>query len=832
MKKGSVSQRGRSWDSKWAGVLLLAACAASPWAQSFGEDHALAVKVNKADGKYSLALPGSGADVFTAGAAVQVDGKWLHASDYPRHEVTQSETDGYLGQATDWQVTYTGLTGQPDLVYHLRVYTSEPFGDIQVTVRNTTPNVVHIEGIRSLDATEGSILNLGGPAAADRVLSDSWSEDRPGMTIHDLADAKNQMHRAVGSQLIYNLRSHEGLFLGALTSDRFITVYRLHLAPSSGAQPRLANYEVDSTGTTELELENSLEDSPAQDRVQLSLPVSPGAELSAERVLFSLSTNFHRQLDTYGSLIKEIHQARTTAPPLMGWWSWTAYYFGLNEGAAITNAEWEAEHLKSLGYNIFHIDEGYQYARGEYTTPNATLFPNGLIPVFYKAHGLGLVPAIWTAPFEVTERSWVYQNHPDWLVKNAAGQPIHAGLVENHKDQIYVLDTTNPDAAKYLLQTYVTLSKVWGLRYIKMDFMDDSAVEGYYYKPNTTALEAQRIGLRIIRDAVGPDVYLDKDGSAMLNPVGLVDYGRISQDTGHTFGASKEAATGIAARYFMNRNYFVADPDAFTVSTQTIQDQSWHESSKPATLDEAEVSISLAAVSGGMFEIGDDLPSLTKEPQRLALIENQDLIDMIRLGQASRPIDLMNYSAEDQQPSIFLLKEDRRQSVLTVFNWTEGPRGHSLDLASIGLPATGNYTVTNVLDSNDTPALHGGVLTLHQPAHSVRVLKIIDTQMEPARPDVTVQQPSTGDAGATLAFSAKSGDADPVLSWHWDFGDGVSVEGREAGHAYTEPGAYVVHLTATGLDGVTTEEHEQIQITGHIPTTFQPEKNRRYQSPD
>jgi alpha-galactosidase len=109
-------------------------------------------------------------------------------------------------------------------------------------------------------------------------------------------------------------------------------------------------------------------------------------------------------------------------------------------------------------------------------------------------------------------------------------------------------------------------------------------------------------------------VDLDKEGSVMLNPVGYVNYGRISLDTGHTFDASREAAPGIAARYFMNRNYFVADPDAFTVSTQTIEDHPWHESSKPATMDEARVSIALAAVSGGMFEIGDDLPSLSKTP--------------------------------------------------------------------------------------------------------------------------------------------------------------------------------------------------------------------------
>jgi alpha-galactosidase len=36
-----------------------------------------------------------------------------------------------------------------------------------------------------------------------------------------------------------------------------------------------------------------------------------------------------------------------------------------------------------------------------------------------------------------------------------------------------------------------------------MDFMDDTAIEGAYHRPNTTALEAQRIGLAIIRAAVG-----------------------------------------------------------------------------------------------------------------------------------------------------------------------------------------------------------------------------------------------------------------------------------------------------------------------------------------
>src|ERR1700733_4639048 len=807
-------------------LLLVGSGITALQAQSSGAIH---VTVNSADGRYTIALPESSSPALQAGVGAEVNGRWLHASDYPRHAVEHSQAHGYLGEATGWQVSYSGLSGQPDLIYHLRAYSNEPFGDIQVTVRNTTGETIHVESIRSLDATDGAIIDLGGPVLDDRVLSDSFSEDRPGIVIRDFADAEHEMHRAVGTQLIYNRRSHESLFLGALTSDRFLTILRLHLAGSAGQASHPTAYEVDSTGTTELEKENSLEHSSAEDQVKLSLSVATGAELSSERVLFSLATDYHRQLQTYGSLIRQLHHARISAPPLMGWWSWTAYYFGLTEGAALTNAEWEAEHLKALGYDIFHIDEGYQYARGEYSTPNATLFPHGLGALEYKVRGLGLVPAIWTAPFEVSERAWIYQNHPDWLVKNAKGQPIHAGTVAREKDPLFMLDTTNPGAQDYLRKTYSTLVKEWGIRYIKMDFMDDSAIEGFFYKPDTTAMEAQRIGLGIIRDTVGDDVYLDKDGSVMLNPVGYVDYGRTSLDTGHTYSASKEAAPGIAARYYMNRNFYVADPDAFTVSTQTVPDQSWHGSSEPATLDEAKVSIALAAVSGGMFEIGDDLPTLSKAPERLALIQNPELIQMIRLGRASVPLDLMNFASEDEQPSVFFLKEEDRQSILTVFNWTDKERDHSIDLSTAGLPATGEYTVTDVLDNQEMSAPAADVLVFHQAPHSVRVLKIVDGHIPAVAPSVSTDHPSEGNAGTTLRFAARSSSGAAALSYRWDFGDGVIIEGADVNHAYTEPGEYSVHLIATGLSGLTVEDHFQVRISGHMPTIFDPQSNKRYQ---
>lgn len=231
-----------------------------------------------------------------------------------------------------------------------------------------------------------------------------------------------------------------------------------------------------------------------------------------------------------------------------------------------------------------------------------------------KIRGLGLVPGIWTAPFQVSDRSWVYQNHPNWLVHNATGDPIISGWMYNNKERLFALDCTNPGAQEYLRKTYLTLVKEWGIRYIKMDFMDASAIEGYHYRPNTTAMETMAMGLGIIRETVGNHVLLDKDGSMTLNPVGYVDYGRISQDTAHTFEASKEAAYEIAARYYMNRNFFVADPDAFTVSTPTDV-HSWHGVQRPTVsyrwdfgdgVTQQDEQVSHAYTHAGTYKSGAD----------------------------------------------------------------------------------------------------------------------------------------------------------------------------------------------------------------------------------
>jgi hypothetical protein len=429
---------------------------------------------------------------------------------------------------------------------------------------------------------------------------------------------------------------------------------------------------------------------------------------------------------------------------------------------------------------------------------------------------LGLKVGVWTAPFEVGERAWIYEHHKDWLVHNVHGDPISIGDAEEVKgERLFVLDVTHPDAEEYLRQTYRTLVREWGARYIKLDFMDNTAIEGYYHRPNTTALEAQRIGLEIIRKAVGEDVLLDKDGSPMLNPVGLVDEGRISQDTGHAFLRSKEAAPGIAARYYMHRNFFITDPDALTVSRQLLEERTIQ---APLTLDEAQVSIALAAVSGGMFEIGDDLPTLGSDPERVALVRNPDLLAMAKLGRAALPLDLLTYSDKDEQPSVFLLREDQRQSILTVFNWTEQPSSRTFTFSELKLPVGHSYKLLDAFAQDQPLAINNETLRLdNQPAHSVRVIKIIDTSIPVAAPSIALQVPSQAKIGEEIGFSCiVSKNGVPGLAYHWDFGDGVVTDGAILTHAYTAAGNYTVKFTAEGLDGESAEKTVSIAVSGSL----------------
>src|SRR5436305_1763998 len=141
----------------------------------------LRVTVSPTTGDYAIGQAGNVADVLTATVAAKVDGQWLGARDYSKHSITESTANDDLGMAHEWTVRHSGLEGAPELICTLHSYADKPFGDIQVRVVDSAGRTIDIEAIRPIEARQGKIIALGAPAALDRVLSDSFSKDRPAL---------------------------------------------------------------------------------------------------------------------------------------------------------------------------------------------------------------------------------------------------------------------------------------------------------------------------------------------------------------------------------------------------------------------------------------------------------------------------------------------------------------------------------------------------------------------------------------------------------------------------------------------------------------------------
>ncbi len=787
----------------------------------------LSVTAQAQEGTYAISSADGRERVLTARAGAQIDRQWVRSNDYPKRASAETSFVDALGAGRRIAVTCSGLDGRPDLVYTLQYYPQRFFATVQVEVQNHTGKSVTVQAIRGVEAVGQPVFGMEGRESDDRILSDSYSEDWPRLVIYDLNRGPNHMHRAAWSQVIYNRATKKSLLFGALSANRFVTL--MHLAyQGEGDDARISSYVVDSTGTTELQKEMSLRRAQPDEIVELSLSLAAGESMASDPVMIAFGGDYHDRLLTYGDAVRVLNHARVSAPNLLGWWSWTAYYMGINEGAALANAQWLSENLKTLGYNYFHIDEGYQYARGEFATPNARLFPHGMAPVGDDVRRLGLTFGIWTAPFEVTNRAWVFENHKDWLVHTAANKPISIGT--DYGDTLYALDATNPGAQEYLTQTYKTLTREWGVRYIKLDFMDTASIEGFRYKSNSTAMEAERIGLEVIRKAVGEDVLLDKDGSPMLSPVGLVDAGRISADSAHSFQTTRALASGVAARFYMNRNYFLNDPDAFNVAAEVPIARGRQGVQSGLSLSEAQVSIMVSAISGGMYEIGDDLPILGSEKDRLDLVRNPDLLAMAKVSRAATPVDLLSYDAADLQPSVFFLKEDNRQAMLVVFNWSEQPRSHSLKLTDLGAPPNRAFQASDVLNPGQAVVVNDGAVQLdNMPRHSVRAIKLIDPAAPAAAPAITAKVPAEARVSELLQFSAQANDdGAPALGYRWDFGDGTTAIGSRAAHAFTRAADFTVQLTSDGLDGIAARRNFTVRVTGTLAPAPDVLGNTRY----
>jgi PKD domain len=92
---------------------------------------------------------------------------------------------------------------------------------------------------------------------------------------------------------------------------------------------------------------------------------------------------------------------------------------------------------------------------------------------------------------------------------------------------------------------------------------------------------------------------------------------------------------------------------------------------------------------------------------------------------------------------------------------------------------------------------------------------------------VSIVSPASARVGEDIRFEAQADDADTVVAFHWDFGDGSVGEGRSVQHAYTVAGRSEATLVVERVDSPGERATRAIEASGMIDPRFRPSRNRR-----
>ncbi|MFF3883869.1 glycoside hydrolase family 36 protein [Streptomyces sp. NPDC001914] len=258
------------------------------------------------------------------------------------------------------------------------------------------------------------------------------------------------------------------------------------------------------------------------------------------------------------------------------WCSWYEYFTAVTEGDIHENLH--AMDTLDLPVDVVQIDDGYQSALGDWLTLSGRFRSRAALADAIRARGRR--PGIWTAPFLVAPHSELAALHPEWLVRDAAGAPLHAGHNWNH--DLYALDTTHPGARAYLTDVFATL-RAEGYDYFKTDFLYAGALDGVRHSGGD-ALTAYRDAIALIREAIGPDAHLLGCGAPILPSIGLFDAMRVSPDTAphrrpeaddySQPGQDAAEFTG-AGRQWQHRRLWINDPDCLMARPAVETRERW-----------------------------------------------------------------------------------------------------------------------------------------------------------------------------------------------------------------------------------------------------------------
>jgi len=622
--------------------------------------------------------------------AVKVDGKWIAAQEFPVQRWDDQTSGSTVLNVEDKDGNKAAFTFSPD--------SQSPSCTMKASF--TAARECHLGGFRLLAPHKNQPMPLPDSKGVWTVYSDDFSA----LLMGNMArlNSNDPLEQGCWIASVQNAQSKQTFAFAQLTAEVWPFWYEWKRNGKSVELIVRAGGEQDKE----------------------SILVRAGNTIALDPLLIGYWENERPQnvlLDLAKRIGSHIHRATPMRRPEKGWSTWHYYFRNINEQELIKQAEVLKKDWWDYGFRIMQVDGGWWVNPGELTV-DPKKFPNGLEAVSRKAKELGLSFGVHMSPFRMAAQSDFWKEHPTWGVRDEGSDPYKPGKV---------LDGSNPEVVQWITKGYANLAEKVGIDYYKFDFINQGAKEGIRHNPEMTGMQSYITLIRALRAALPQKIIINGCNALTLAGVDSFDTLRLGPDINHGPAQGKHGeyanmtwgdwqnpiprtdqykmtlmneVRGIARQFYVQNNIAIADGDSFLVTPVYTE-------------DEAKCHVSLIALTGGTFFMGDRLDSMP--PERQAIVRNEKLMDIWQQGQAAIPLDFFDGV---QCPRLWKIQLPDRD-VLAIFNWSDHTANNIWTADQLWLDEKMPYTKIDEIWSGRTVSA-GEVLEQSQKPHSVLVFEM------------------------------------------------------------------------------------------------------------